>query len=160
MENPVLGPPAWQTWDNVRWYRNKKDGYCRNREGFLLHIAVYTSVHGPVLAGHHVHHNDHDRTNNSLDNLRSLSSEEHKRYHASVRTDAAWVDEHSSERARQRANAVWANRQPRTIICDVCGCTFQSIGMRTVRCSPECRREQQRRVAASRRDERRTSGTR
>lgn len=135
---PEPGPPAWFEWGGLRWYRNAKDGYYRECNGFLLHHAVWAAVHGPVPDGHQVHHRDHDRANNGYDNLELLTRSEHSSYHGKVRTDV-WRDNQSSEVASVRARNAWARRQPRDVECAQCGGTFQSTGQRARFCGGNCR---------------------
>lgn len=153
LPDPTPGPPAYFEWAGVRWYRNAKDGYYRDRSGFLLHLAVWIDAHGPVPDGHHVHHHDHDRAHNALSNLRLLDAEEHWRYHEAQRGDPAW--HRTDEQSRAAAHALWANRKPRTVVCAECGTEYLSTGMRSKLCSLPCRRAWGRRVAAERRAARR-----
>lgn len=50
-----------------------KDGTC------MEHILVWEGVHGPVPAGHDIHHLDGDTYNNDIDNLQCMKHEEHAR---------------------------------------------------------------------------------
>ena len=52
-----------------RWYA-RKHIYYKNREKYPLHFTEYE-----------VHHKDHNKRNNGLDNLEILTREEHKRRH-------------------------------------------------------------------------------
>src|SRR3990167_86157 len=47
-----------------------------------LHVAVWQKHNGKVQRGFHVHHKDHDRTNNEIGNLKLLSRKEHLSKHA------------------------------------------------------------------------------
>jgi hypothetical protein len=155
--DPVPGPPAYFEWNFTRWYRNAKDGYYRDRSGFLLHIAVWTDAHGPVLEGHHIHHADHDRAHNALANLRQVDAIEHWRHHESLRT-GVWAESKTSAAGSARARALWAKRQPQPRVCVECGGDFLSTGMRAMLCSYECRRARSRKMEADTRARRRADG--
>ena len=42
---------------------------------------IYEGVFGPIQEGNHIHHLDHDRKNNSIENLVSIPAKTHQRYH-------------------------------------------------------------------------------
>ena len=147
----IPGPPAWIEWNGQRWYRlNKRnddhDGHYRNPGGDLLHRAVWERANGPIPGGGVIHHRDHDKTNNGISNLQLLSGlSEHLRHHPEKWEHPNWVANSTSDAAKERADRFWANRQPRTVVCDECGTEFQSTGMRTRFCGGTCRARERRR---------------
>ena len=76
----------------------------RRRGVGALHHEVWKSVNGPVPAGFHVHHADHDPLNNDISNLRCLSPAEHLLEHDSPGRRRKLLD--ALERARPAA-AEW-----------------------------------------------------
>lgn len=56
-------------------WRQKKHGYT------TLHRAVWEHHYGPVPKDCHIHHRDHDRSNNDISNLVCLTSSEHSALH-------------------------------------------------------------------------------
>src|SRR4051812_34508144 len=48
-----------------------------------LHRTIWEEAHGPVPAGHHVHHRDENTLNNDISNLSLITATEHLRQHAS-----------------------------------------------------------------------------
>lgn len=151
MDDPVAGPPAFFEWNGLKWYRNAKDGYYRDSSGgVLLHIAVWVHANGRVPKGHDIHHLDHDRSHNYLSNLEVRTTLDHKIRHTRerVQNDPTWAEQAESEVARARSNRMWANRRPRTVVCEWCSVVFESVGMRTRFCGPKC-------AAAARRAKRR-----
>lgn len=82
---------AWYGIDMEPSYRVKFNGqkyywYGRyygatTRKGPDLHRAVWIFHNGPIPSGHHIHHVDHDATNNDISNLECISSSEHTRRH-------------------------------------------------------------------------------
>lgn len=61
-------------------------GYLRYSDGTYVHRAVMEEKLGRPLESHeHVHHIDHDPTNNDPSNLELLSNSHHKSHHAKQR---------------------------------------------------------------------------
>lgn len=78
-------PPARPHVDyNGRRYTLGNHGYYRATDGDreLLHRVVWMKERGPIPDGWDVHHIDHDKTNNLIDNLHCLSKADHTRLHA------------------------------------------------------------------------------
>ncbi len=50
-------------------------------ETVLEHRRVWEEAFGPIPPGYHVHHEDGNKLNNSLDNLRCLTIADHNRMH-------------------------------------------------------------------------------
>jgi hypothetical protein len=67
------------------WWLCKSGYYC-NTHGNKLHRRVYEDHFGPISPDYVVHHRDHDRCNNSPDNLEAMPRSEHTRYHQTSRT--------------------------------------------------------------------------
>ena len=51
------------------------------RKGKRLHREVWTYHNGDIPKGYHVHHIDHNRSNNSIDNLNLIKGTEHLHQH-------------------------------------------------------------------------------
>lgn len=71
---PIVISPTIQEFNGKRFYLCGK--YFQHK-GLRLHRAVWEHHNGPILDGHHVHHEDEDRSNNQSDNLECLSPHEH-----------------------------------------------------------------------------------
>lgn len=57
------------------------------RPSVYLHRVVWQDANGPIPEGHHIHHIDRDRGNNSLENLEAVPAREHfPRYHTGQTT--------------------------------------------------------------------------
>ena len=138
MQQPVPGPPAYYDWNGTRWYRNRKDHYYRDPSGgVLLHVAIWTNANGPAPDGHVIHHRDHNRDNNSIDNLQALADRDHRRHH--LKDNKRWASAQTSEAAKARATQQWADREPTEHRCEHCGSSFWSTGMRAKFCHANCR---------------------
>lgn len=139
-----------------RDYALDKDGYWKTnvRPGSgakqqLLHRDIWESANGrPVPQGWHVHHLDHDKSNNDPGNLHALSAGEHSALHGPDRGWAAWDADTRSEQRRLD----WERREPTARTCLNCGGEYYSTGQRAKYCNADCReaynhdkrREQQR----------------
>lgn len=129
-----------------RDYALDKDGYWKTnvRPGSgakqrLLHRDVWSSVHGDIPEGWHVHHVDHDKSNNEPGNLKVMSAGDHGREHP----DRGWAGWDTDTRsARRRAD--WATREPTPRTCLNCGGGFLSTGQRAKYCDADCREEHNR----------------
>lgn len=111
-----------------------------------MHRIVWERENGPIPPGLHVHHVDEDKANNALANLRLLTVAEHLAMHPGRWEHPGWTGEQSSERARARANNLWATREPRRLVCVECGAEFFSTGMRSKFCHQNCRARRRRRI--------------
>src|ERR1035437_2048465 len=144
------GPPKWLDWDGSRWSL-QKDGYYKDKTGSLFHVVFWERANGRRLEqGEIVHHIDHDRQNNDISNLATMSRADHIRHHMEDR-GFTFTDESRGLGAK----AVWANRKPRDCVCEWCKVTYQSIGMRVRFCSPRCSQSHLRNVRREERAERR-----
>jgi hypothetical protein len=63
---------------NAIWEHQPMTIY-RNR----IYRRIYEQHHGPIPKGHHIHHIDGDHTNNNIDNLKCVTSQEHYNIHKS-----------------------------------------------------------------------------
>lgn len=75
-----------------------------------LHRAVYAAKVGPIPAGWHVHHVDHDPLNNDPSNLVAISPEEHAEHHGRLHPAvAATCPECGTEFVGKRPWAKWCS---------------------------------------------------
>ena len=71
-------------------------GYRRvwNRDSkryVMEHVAVWENVHGPVPPGYQLHHRNHDKLDNRIENLQLVNATEHKRIHSGCELrDGVW----------------------------------------------------------------------
>jgi hypothetical protein len=129
---------TWQEFLGKRYYQNKA-GYFLDRRGEAMARAVWKHYRGPIPADHHVHHIDHDRGNNAIDNLELLERSVHIRNHA---PDAAeW---HRSDEGRawhvEHGRDSWKNAVEETFECTQCGKSYTGHARARKRgfCSPYC----------------------
>lgn len=77
-----------------RWLGS--DGYIQVKldDGRIVgeHRIVWEAAHGPIPPGFQIHHINHDRTDNRLDNLECVDPQTHKRLHAGHRqVEGVWM---------------------------------------------------------------------
>lgn len=124
------------------------------RQGRRLHRAVWENHHGPIPPGMEVHHADHDRANNRLENLKLLVDSEHASHHSSRPSEvqraarrrnqektAAWHRTEAGKRWHsEHAAASWAKRKPVKKTCANCGEIYETLSPKTSKfCHPNCR---------------------
>jgi len=105
-------------WGGRRWWL--RGAYYQNRQGRLLHRAVYRAAFGPIPLGLDIHHKDGNKTNNDPSNLEALSRSEHIRRHR----PPGWLKPDHKRVAHAARDAWWANREPWMATCEVCGKQF------------------------------------
>lgn len=132
-------------------------------KGKRLHRAVWEYSNGKIPEGFDIHHEDGDRSNNQIENLRLLPRSEHHAEHqdqcsengkkAVVYAIAAAPAWHRSEAGkawhREHEREYWGKREPTEYVCTMCGRTFTSLrvyGKTENRfCGPNCRAKYRRR---------------
>lgn len=93
---PRSGPPRAGVLYGGRAYTMGDPGYlrCTTGDRHLLHRKVWEDTYGPIPPGYDVHHLDHNKLNNDIENLRLLTKADHARLHATgvVPIDSPTVD--------------------------------------------------------------------
>lgn len=125
----MASPAKFVVYDGVRWYERESGYYSNSRRG-LLHRWVWRMERGDIPNGMQVHHVNHNRGDNRIENLELVTRAEHLRIHA---RDSEWH--------RKGAKAAWANAEWREFICQHCGGVGRTRTFRKeVRyCSERCR---------------------
>lgn len=117
------------------WWLCKSGYYC-NTDGKKLHRRIYEDNFGLIPPGYVVHHRDHDRRNNSPENLEAMPRSAHTRYHQTGRAIHPNQLAASSAEMHRR----WASAPVHRVTCLVCSAPF---GMRSLQaprqfCSNKC----------------------
>jgi hypothetical protein len=104
-----------------------QNGYlCRGNK--RLHRLIWEKFNGPIPKGHHVHHKDGNKLNNSIENLQCLSHSAHLSIH--MKENKRLHDWHKTTEGRQalgvHAKEVWKNRKVHTLKCLHCQKDFQA----------------------------------
>jgi hypothetical protein len=91
-------------------YWSDANGYVRRRirpgrRGVEYeHRWVWEQAHGPIPVGHHVHHINHDRADNRLENLELRRAFDHLSEHSTERHADGSLDNRGSKSARYRSD--------------------------------------------------------
>lgn len=84
----VIGKPI--EFKSKKYYKTDR-GYWRCKDGKLgktyLHRDMWESEHGSIPKGMHVHHKDHNKDNNTMENFELLSMWMHGSYHGKQSND-------------------------------------------------------------------------
>jgi hypothetical protein len=151
-------PDATQLSDQ-RYFRPGQADAQRGVES--LHREIWKDTHGPIPDGWHVHHIDHDASNNDPANLTCVPADEHRAHHGSdparmevylrnieiARPFAAiW---HGSVEGRAwhsvHGAQTWEGREVRDETCEQCGAVYQTRKPSRFRfCSNNCKSQHRR----------------
>lgn len=80
---PRTAPSPFIEFDGERYTLDESNGYYRKTRAdrAKLHRDMWRHHHGPIPDGWDVHHRDHDKTHNVIENLQCLPKDEHTRLH-------------------------------------------------------------------------------
>lgn len=130
--------------NGYKFRRDKKTGYylCAKLHK-RLHVYMWELFNGKVEKGFHVHHIDHNKFNNEIDNLALLSQKEHVKRHAEEMSEElkeklaknvvekavpAAREWHKTEEGKQwhskHAVELFKKREPIKYNCSYCGEEF------------------------------------
>lgn len=140
---------------------DKETGYYRNdATRKRLHVAVWENHHGrKVPKGHHVHHRDENKENNTPRNLECLLGVDHLRHHWATDRERMLVIVRANQRLATEAAKAWhagaegrefhsylgrlshERNTPKKKKCEQCGAPFEdrSIAKQGKFCGPNCR---------------------
>ena len=142
-----------------QWYRGTRYylcGFYFQRDGVRLHRLVWSDVNGTVPKGWHVHHINHDRSDNRLENLALMEGREHAGHHGGEPTPARLAAYQEAVPRLQAGNAKLTREQRSraaregwiacresmlgVIICAVCGKEYTTPRpTRTKFCGNNCK---------------------
>lgn len=93
--------------DGYKFRKDKNTGYwlCSTLHK-RLHIYIYEKYNGKIPKGYEVHHIDHNKDNNEIDNLKLLTRKEHNKIHK---------EEMSEEEKQKRRDNLNKNARPKAI---------------------------------------------
>lgn len=161
---------------NSRRYRRFPDHKDRHRRVYYmatthprtyLHHDIYVHAHGPIPKGWHVHHINHDPTDNRIENLAALSPEAHAALHGreldvlikqcdecgqdfSARRDRArWCSPACKERRRRKEGVAYVRPRVEPMAeqrtCEECGTAYVAVKPWQRFCSSPCKQRTNRR---------------
>lgn len=97
----------YQVFNGIRFYREPKSGYYRNSKiKDRIHRYVWKFYNGEIPEGYHIHHKDHDKSNNDISNLELLPSHNHCSLHSTEKAinNKDWVIQNLRENATPKAS--------------------------------------------------------
>lgn len=144
--DPIIISATKQCFNDLTYY--EVGGYFANKWKDLLrlHQRVWTEAHGPIPAGHHIHHRDGDKSNNRLENLVCLTPAEHLAQHPHDRPftanalDAAAAWHRSEEGRRWHSELASGPKAKRQFTCIQCGRLYLAAHSRSGCCDQSCRK--------------------
>lgn len=153
--------------DGHKFKKDKKTGYylsgAINGKRYRLHRYIYMKYKGDIPKGYDIHHIDHNKDNNEIENLQLLSSTKHKSIHGKevseemrqyyrdnmnnrVRPKA--IEWHKSAEGREWHKKQWEislgkvqhEQKPKKLKCLNCGKEYETITFGDTKfCSNNCR---------------------
>ncbi len=134
------------------YVRDDKTGYYLCHDGYgsghRLHRDVWEFYNGKIQKGYDIHHKDHNKGNNSIDNLQLIENRKHKKLHGAELTEEererlrqnvinnavpAAVEWHKSEEGikwhKNHGRKQFERRSPVKYNCTYCGKEFETLGL-------------------------------
>lgn len=134
-------------YDGYKFRQDPKTGYYLSSKKTdigkreRLHCYVWRKYNGVIPKGYQVHHKDHDKSNNDINNLELLTEAEHRKRHSDEMSDyekakrkeiiknkalPKAVDWHKSQQGKEWHKKKYVNDAPklhqkRTFVCLACG---------------------------------------
>lgn len=151
--------------NGMRYRKDKKTGYFLHtvsggRTGSRLHRDVYEYYNGEIPKGYNIHHIDHDKMNNEIDNLLCMEAKKHAILHGKELTEEQreWkrrnviekavpkaIEYQKSGRAREFHKKHYQNMKEKLYVkkefeCEYCNKTFIAINNGQNKfCSNKCK---------------------
>lgn len=148
--------------NGYKFTKDDKTGYYLssiiNGKRYRLHRYVWEYYNGKIPKGYHIHHKDHNKDNNELDNLELLTKQEHIKIHMNemseetkqkyrnnlnniVRPKA--IEWHKSQNGKEWHKEQYkislGNREKQKFICEYCGKEYETLNNGTNKfCSKKC----------------------
>src|SRR5262245_14006277 len=145
--------PTKQSFLGVNYYPVRSGYFARG--GRMLHRVVWQHHHGPIVRSTHVHHVDHDVTNNQIENLVAVPAAEHHAYHtatpARIAASLATLEKYrhlgreaqrlpeNREKHRAYKQNYWDAHPLIEHTCLLCGATYARRSKKARYCLEQCR---------------------
>ena len=146
--------------DGYKFRKDKKSGYwlCSTLNK-RLHVYIYEKYNGKIQKGMQVHHVDHNKDNNEINNLRLVSRKEHSKIHFEEMTEEEKEKKRKNLELNARPKAIeWHKSQEgkkwhiehyeqvkeklygkHKFKCEMCSKEFESSQTRSRFCSNACK---------------------
>lgn len=139
IQDPLVLSSTIQEFSTQRYYLC---GQYFQHKGKRLHRIVWEFHHGPIPIGHHIHHRNHDRADNVIENLACLTAAGHIAEHMTeerveiLRANFGHAQQAAREWHGSEAGHEWHKQQYEKIkdklhakvdhVCQVCGVGFHA----------------------------------
>ena len=137
-----------------KFTKDDKTGYYLssniNGKRYRLHRYIWEYYNGEIPKGYHIHHKDHNKNNNELENLELLTKEEHRIRH-SLEMSKELKDKYRKNlenNARPKAiewhkkhfEVSLAIKEKKVFVCEYCNKEYQTFDNGNNRfCSQKCK---------------------
>lgn len=153
--------------DGHKFRKDKKTGYYLsgpiNHKRYRLHRYIYEKYNGPIPKGYDIHHIDHNKDNNEIENLQLIERQQHKKRHGRELTDEQRqmyrdnlnnvvrpkaIEWHKSAEGRAWHREQWKvslgkvkhEQKPKKLKCLNCGKEYETTTFGTTKfCSNNCK---------------------
>lgn len=145
-----------------KFTKDNKTGYYLssiiNGKRYRLHRYVWEYYNGEIPKGYHIHHKDHNKDNNELDNLELLTKQEHINRHIEEMSDelkqkyrnnlkiarTKAIEWHKSKEGKEwhkkQYDISLGNRTKQKFICEYCGKEYETLNNGINKfCSSKCK---------------------
>lgn len=157
----------YQYYNGLKFTRDEKTGYYLNSTNRIrMHRYVWECNHGKIPEGYHIHHIDHDKSNNNIDNLELMKADRHHALHGQANglanVESGLLDRirpmtkewHASDEGKEWHKAHYDKMKDKLYVekefkCDNCGKKFVAIDQGSNRfCSNACKSAYRRKSGA------------
>lgn len=162
MEIQYIEKTKYAYFNGYKFTKDDKSGYYLsstiNGKRYRLHRYIWEYYNGEIPKGYHVHHKDHNKNNNELDNLELLTESEHRKRHAEEMSEELKqkykdnldnkarpkaIEWHKSKEGREwhkkQYDISLGNREKQKYMCEYCNNEYEALNNGTNRfCSKKC----------------------
>ena len=156
--------------NNYKFTRDEKTNYYLsstiNNKRYRLHRYVWEYFNGTIPKGFDIHHKDHNKNNNEIENLEILSKSEHLKRHSEEMTKetrqkyrdilSEYARPKATEWHKSKEGRKWhkkqyevslGNRKKEKFVCEYCGKEYEAYKNGTNRfCSNKCKSAWRRKI--------------
>jgi len=152
--------------NELKFTRDDKTGYYLNSTiRKRMHRYVWEFYNGEIPKGMHIHHIDHDKSNNDIRNLQMIDASTHTRMHANMNVEKNYkkmvenlnnIRDKASEWHKSEQGRDWhkehyskslakVHEVIRELSCNYCGKKYKTKGLGTSKfCSNNCKSKNRR----------------
>ena len=163
MQVQYIEKTKYAYFNGYKFTKDDKTGYYLssniNGKRYRLHRYIWEYYNGEIPKGYHIHHKDHNKDNNELENLELLTKEEHRirhslempqelkdKYRKNLENNARpkAIEWHKSKKGREwhkkQYQVSLGNRKKHKFICEYCNQEYETYKQQKNRfCSQKCK---------------------